>query len=96
MRPRGLGRGPIKAFMRDARYQRYYNRGSRANWEAMKAADANMLRDVGEFLGLTGLVIAGFLIALVAANLGGFHTFVMLILTSPLWGGAALLLKVSE
>ena len=82
--------------MRDARYQRYYNRGSRANWEAMKAADANELRDVGRFLGFMGLVIAGCLIALAAANLGDFHTFVMLILTSPLWGGAALLLKINE
>ena len=66
--------------------QRHYNHGSQTK----------DLSDVGKFLGFTCLVIAGLLIALVAANLGSFHTFVMLILTSPLWGGAALLLKISE
>ena len=86
----------MRACMRQARYQRYYDRGGKANWEAMKAADASEGASLARFFGYTGLVIAGVLIALVASQLGAFHMFVMLILTSPLWGGAAILLAISN
>jgi hypothetical protein len=94
MRPRGFGRGYVSAYARQARYQRYYNRGSNANWKAMKASDAKAGTAIAKFLAYTLLVITGLLIAVVAAQLGGFHVFVMFILTSPLWGGAAILLTL--
>ena len=39
MRPRGYGRGWKSAAMRQARYQRYYTRGSNAAWTAERRAD---------------------------------------------------------
>ena len=86
----------MRACMRQARYQRYYDRGSKANWEAMKAADASEGASLARFFGYLALVIAGVLIALVASQLGAFHMFVMLVLTSPLWIGGALLLAISN
>ena len=86
----------MRACMRQARYQRYYDRGSKANWEAMKAADASEGASLARFFGFTALVIAGVLIAFTASQLGAFHMFVMLVLTSPLWGGAAILLAMSN
>jgi hypothetical protein len=82
--------------MRQSRYQRYYNRGSQANWEAMKADDALVGASIARFFGYLALVVAGLLVAFVAAQLGAFHTVVMVILTSPLWGGAALLLTLCQ
>ena len=82
----------MTAYMRQARYQRYYNRGSKANWEAMKAADRKTGAALANFFGFSALVIAGLLVALVTSQLGVFHMFVMLILTSPLWGVGALLI----
>jgi len=96
MRPRGIGRGPIRAAMRQARYQRYYNRGSQANWESMKASDAKEAESLGKFFALAGLVISGVLIAFVLGSVSVFHGFVMVILTSPLWVGAAILLAICE
>ena len=92
--PSGLPRriGSSGWLMHAAARQSYYNRGSKANWEAMKAADASEGASLARFFGFTALVIAGVLIAFTASQLGAFHMFVMLILTSPLWGGAAILL----
>ena len=78
--------------MHAAARQRHYNRGSKANGEATKAAKAGV--SLAGFFGFTTLVIAGVLIAFTASQLGAFHMFVMLVLTSPLWGGAAILLAV--
>ena len=39
MRPRGYGRGWKSAAIRQARYQRYYTRGSNAAWTAERRAD---------------------------------------------------------
>ena len=91
MRPRGFGRGYVSAYARQARYQRYYNRGSKDNWEAMKASDERAGKAIAKFLAYTLFVITGLLLSLVAAQLGGFHFFVMCILTSPLWVGAAII-----
>ena len=38
--------------------QRYYNRGSQANWEAMKAEEAEALSTVGETAGYAMLATA--------------------------------------
>ena len=86
----------MRACVRQARYQRYYNRGSKANWEAMKAADAREGAAIAKFFGYLALVVAGLLVAFVASQLGAFHMFVMGILTSPLWGGAAILLTLCQ
>ena len=94
MRPRGAGRGIGAAVSRQLRYQRYYNRGSKANWEAMKAEDARAGGSIMNFLAYLALVVSGVLVAFIGSQLGGFHMFVMLILTSPLWGGAAILLTM--
>jgi hypothetical protein len=79
--------------MHAAARQRYYNRGSNANWKAERAINTGDGAFIGRFFGYTGLVITGGLVAL-SALLGPFHMFVMLVLTSPLWGGAAILLAV--
>ena len=81
--------------MHAAARQRYYNRGSNANWKAERATNTGDAAFIGRFLGYTGLVIAAGLVTL-ATLLGPFHMFVMLVLTSPLWGGAAILLVVSS
>ena len=82
--------------MHAAARQRYYNRGSNANWKAERATNAGDAAFIGRFLGYTGLVIAGVLVALVASQLGAFHTFVMLVLTSPLWIIGAILLMCNS
>ena len=86
----------MRACMRQARYQRYYNRGSKANWEAMKADDAFLGASIARFFGYLALVVAGLLVAFIGAQLGAFHMVVMVILTSPLWGGAAILLTLCQ
>jgi len=53
--------------MRQARYQRYYNRGSRANWDRMQADEAEFIECCfGVFLGVPllvlGIPILGFLL----------------------------------
>ena len=72
MRPRGAGRGIGAAVSRQLRYQRYYNRGSKANWEAMKADEAGaagllICRITERFVGFLALVVAGVLVAFIAA-----------------------------
>ena len=94
MRPRGVGRGYVSAYARQARYQRYYNRGSNANWKAMKASEEKAATAIAKFVAFTLLVLAGLLIALIAAVLGGHHVLTMYVLTIPLWGGAAIILKL--
>ena len=48
----------MRAAMRQARYQRYYNRGSRANWERMQAEEADeVLCCLGVVIGVPFLVI---------------------------------------
>ena len=81
--------------MKAAARQRYYNRGSNADWKAERAANGDAAF-ICRFFGYTGLVIAGVLVALVASQLGAFHTFVMLVLTSPLWIIGAILLMCNS
>ena len=96
MRPRGIGRGPIRAAMRQARYQRYYNRGSQANWESMKAMDAAAGSSLAKFFGYSGFLIAGILIAFIAGAVSPFHGLVMVVLTAPIWLLAGICLKLSD
>ena len=79
--------------MRQSRYQRYYNRGSKANWEAMKAADEKEATDVAKFLSYVALAVCAAMVAFIGASLSGFHAGVLLVMTAVVWIPALLILR---
>lgn len=62
----------------------------------MKAAEADELNGVLRFIGYVALVVAAILVAFIYSQLGGFHTVVMLVLTSPLSITGLLLLRITN
>ena len=85
MRPRGAGRGWVSAVKRQARYQRYYRRGSNASWQASKRQNDAVLMGFSKILGWLLLGLSA-LVVLVAGGVSGFHAVIMLVLTAPFWG----------
>ena len=79
-RPRGpLGGGLMRAAMRQSRYQRYYDRGSQANWEAIKREDAAEARAICMCLSYAAIGLTAFFMCLAPT------APVMLILAAPFW-----------
>ena len=79
-RPRGAGRGLVRAAIRQSRYQEYYNRGTNAAWQAQQEDDTTSLL---KFFSLACWASALVLFALIP-------TGTMIVLLTPLWVGGLL------